>query len=217
MMQKQHISSALGWVQTKSKPIFSETEIKAFKTLGGLLLAIIAGAGVLALAATAPNVIGAIGKLSTTRLKGKNYSKSEKSKKAARAIYYLKRSGLIKIKRTAKEILLSLTGKGKQKLEKINFETLRVKPQKRWDGKWWLIAADIPTKAHKISADLFRKKLKEMAFYSLQRTLWLFPFDPRPEVQFIAAHYGIDKFVTVMEVNRLDKSDEKILKTHFNF
>jgi hypothetical protein len=199
----------------KATAILSETEIKVFKSLASVALALIAGAGILTLAVVAPNLLGAIGKISTLRFKGKGLSKTQKAKKATQTIYYLKKSGLIRIKRTSKEIFLSLTEKGKKQLQKIDFDILRVRPQQKWDRKWWLVAADIPTKAHKVSADLFRKKLKEMHFWGLQRTLWLYPFDPTGEIQFIAEHFGIQKYVTVMEVNRLDRADEKFLKKHF--
>ena len=58
-------------------------------------------------------------------------------------------------------------------------------------------------------------KLKDMGFYPLQRTLWFYPFDPRKELESVLRRYDIGRFVTVMEVNRLDKSDEKIMKKYF--
>jgi len=215
-MKTQKISTSLGYAQKKPQRIFSDAEVKVFKTLAGLTLALVAGAGIITLAAVAPNLLSAIGKIATTRIKGKNLTKFQKSKKAVEAVYYLKKSGLIRIRRSPKEIIFSLTKKGRQKLDKINFNILRVKKESKWNGKWWLAAADIPTKPHKRSADLFRKKLKEMGFYGLQRTLWLYPFDPKVEIQFIASHYGIGKYITVMEVNRLDKEDERRLKKHFS-
>ena len=212
---RQKISKTFGFSFGKPKPIFSETEIKAFKSLALLALAMVALACTATLAVVAPNLIGAIGKMATSRFKGSNLIKKEKSKKSVEVFYYLKKSGLIKVKKTPTEIWLSLTGKGKQRLKNLKFDILRIKPQAKWDKKWWLVAADIPTKNYKTAADLFRKKLKEMGFWSLQRTLWLYPFDPRDEVQFIAKHYGIQNFITAMEVSRLDSEDEKALKNHF--
>lgn len=214
-MIKPKISRALGVSFKKSKPFFSEMEIKAFKTVGGLVLALVAAAGIMALAVVAPNLIGAIGKLSTGRFRGKSYTQKERRKKVAQTIYYLKKSGMIKFKKTSKDILLFLTSKGKHKLKAENFNALRIHTQAKWDKKWWLVAADIPTKTHRRGADLLRAKLKEMGFMSLQRTLWLYPFDPRQEVQFIAEHFGVEKFLTVMEVNRADRQDEDNLKKHF--
>jgi hypothetical protein len=78
------------------------------------------------------------------------------------------------------------------------------------------VAADIPTKDHRQGADLLRRKLKQMGFYPLQRSLWFYPFDPRPEIEFICREFGVANFVTVMEINRLDVQDEKLLKKHFS-
>ncbi len=214
-MEIQKISKAIGYSYKKNKPIFSETEIKAFKTISGLVLALVATAGALTLAVVAPNLISAIGSLSTKKFSGKNYTKKEKQKRITQSIYYLKKSGMVKFKRTTKDIFLQLTQKGKQKLEIINFDKIRVESKNKWDSKWWLIAGDIPTEDHRSGADLFRRKLKEMGFKSLQRTLWMYPFDPKNEVEFVANHFGIGKFVTIMEVSNMDRQDESILKKHF--
>ena len=75
------------------------------------------------------------------------------------------------------------------------------------------MAADIPTKEHKTAADALRRKLKEMNFYSLQRTLWFYPHDPRLEIDWIVRIYHIERFVTIMEISRLDLDDaEKMVK-----
>ena len=124
-------------------------------------------------------------------------------------------SGLIKFRGEGGDFKLKLTNKARKFLEKLNFRTIQVGKQKTWDKKWWLIVADIPTKEHRLGADQFRKKLKDMGFYFLQRTVWFYPFDPRKEIQFISETYGIQKFITVMEVSRLDVEDERRMKQFF--
>src|ERR1051326_1331816 len=175
-------------------------------------MAIIAAGGIVALSAAAPNLIGALGKINSSL---KHLSKKDKAERIKREIYYLKKSGQIKIKRTAKEVFISLTRLGRKKLPKIAFHSLHIPKQKHWNHRWWQVAADIPTKDYRNAADALRTKLKQMGFYSLQRTLWFYPFDPRRELQFLINHYRISQFVTVMEVSRLDKADERILKSHF--
>jgi hypothetical protein len=54
-----------------------------------------------------------------------------------------------------------------------------------------------------------------MGFYPLQRTLWLYPFDPREEIRFVVEHFGISQFVTVLEISRMDKEDESRMKDFF--
>jgi DNA-binding transcriptional regulator PaaX len=132
-----------------------------------------------------------------------------------RAFYYLRDSGLVKFHGESSNLKISLTEKAKKFLVKVGFRTASVNKPKVWDKKWWLVAADIPTKEHRLGADQFRAKLKNMNFYFLQKSLWIYPYDPRKEIKFIAETYGIERFITVMEINRLDVEDESKAKQFF--
>lgn len=193
----------------------SPEQIQKLKTISAVALAIVGVAGVVTLSAIAPNIFIAIERLFLEKSSSRKLSKREKDQKVAKTFYYLKRSGLIKMKPTGQDFLIFLTRFGKKRMEKLNIDTLIVPEPKFWDGKWWQVAADIPTKEYKKGADLLRKKLKEMRFFPLQRTLWFYPYNPRKEVGFIIRHYGIEQFVTVMEVSRLDKDDERKMKKFF--
>jgi len=88
--------------------------------------------------------------------------------------------------------------------------------KRKWNKRWWLIASDIPTKTHRKAAERLRSKFRSMGFYSMQKSLWIYPFDPTIEIQKICEYYNVLKFVTVMEIYRLDKSDkEKLMKFFF--
>lgn len=200
----------------EKKPRFTEEQIERFKSASAVALALIGVAGVVLLSAVAPNIFIAIDKLFLKkRYPHHKFSKREKDRKLADIFYYMKRSGQIKMKLTGKDILVSLSKRGWRRLEKLNFEAIQIPRPKIWDGNWWQVAADIPTKKYKRGADLLRQKLKDMKFYPLQRTLWFHPFDPRKEIEYIANYYNIGQFVTVMEINRLDKQDEDLLKDFF--
>ena len=146
---------------------------------------------------------------------GRKLSNDQTRDKVTRTVYYLKENKFIRMKRTRQDFKIFLTRLGKKKLKKFDFQSLKIPIRKIWDGRWWQIAADIPTKKHKRAADLFRRKLKEMSFFPLQRTLWFYPYDPRAEIEEVAHHYQIGNFVTGMEISRLDKDDERKLKVFF--
>lgn len=210
----------IGTVIRKSTPLekqprFTEKQVEKFKTVSTVVLGIVGVAGAIALSAVAPNIFVAIDKLFLQKRPHRKFSKKEKDLKVAQTFYYMKRSGQIKMKLKGNDFVIALTKLGKRRLKKLQFETLRILPQKSWDGKWWQAAADIPTKKYKRGADLLRQKLKDMKFYPLQRTLWFYPYDPREEVEYIANYYNIGRFVTVMEVSRLDKQDEKPMTAFF--
>lgn len=193
----------------------TDEQKRLVRTVAGAALGVVAATGIVALAAVAPNIFEAVDKVYKFA-KGKKYSFKEKQEKTADAFYYLKRHGLIQIKSNKSSLYAQITKKGRDKMEKLNLDTLRVKRQTSWNGKWWLVAADIPTKEHRWAADLLRKKIKQMQFYPLQRTLWLYPYDPVREIEFLSQYFGIARFVTVMEVSRLDKDDEQKLKKFFS-
>ncbi len=197
------------------EPILSEEQIGKLKTVGTIVLAIIAGAGIVTLIAIAPNVLGAMNKLLVRKHPNRVFKKREKDIKMTQAFYYLKRSGQIKMTCAGRDFKIVLTKLGKKRLRKLNIETMTITKPKFWNGYWWQVAADIPTKKHKRGADLFRQKLKDLQFYPLQRTLWFYPYDPRGEIEFIANYFNIGRFVTVMEINRLDREDEKRMQHFF--
>lgn len=213
---KYQIGTTLRKMDPNKDPIFnlSKEQIRLIGDASKIILAIIAAAGTITLAAVAPNIFIALDKL--YKLKGKKYTKRQKEIKTAQTFYYLKKSGLIKFAKNTNDVRLFLSSLGKKKVEQIKFESLSVTKSKRWDGKWWQVAADIPTKECRQGADALRYKLKQMGFCSLQRTLWFYPYDPRKQIEIVAEHYGISKFVTVMEINRMDVQDEKVLKKYFN-
>lgn len=196
-------------------PKLSEEQIERIKTASTAALIIIGVAGAVALSAIAPNILVAIGKIFLKKSPKKRFSKKEKDRKISKTIYYLKSSGLIRMRPTKHDFVIYLTSRGKKRLDKLSLDTITVSKPKSWDGKWWQIAADIPTEDYRWAADLFRDKLKELKFYPLQRTLWFYPYDPRKEIEFIIQTYGIERFVTVMEINRLDRDDEHKIKKYF--
>lgn len=195
-------------------PHLTREQAEKIHSIVGTALVIIGAAGAITIAAMAPNLIWALGKIAKD-IKSVKFNQKEKTKKVAQTLYYLKRHNLIKFKPEKGDFWISLTDFGKKRLAKTGFYALSVPKQKKWDGKWWQVAADIPTLTHRAGADLLRQKLKNMGFYSLQRTLWFYPFDPRKELEFICQHYGVGQFVTVMEVSRMDMDDEKKLKDYF--
>lgn len=192
----------------EKKPILTPEQIESLKTAGGVALAILLAAGILTLSAVAPNIFSAFGKLFMKK-RGRAYTRKELEQQVTRTFYYLKKTGLVKMRPTAGDFKIYLTTLAKRKIKHMQFDTLQVQKPKKWDKKWWQVAADIPTKEHKSGADALRRKLKEMNFYPLQRTLWFYPFDPRLEVDWIIRVYRIERFVTIMEINRLNRDDEE--------
>lgn len=192
----------------------SHEQIAHMKRASEIILSVIAVAGMATLAVVAPNALQILSKGVYRRHK-RYYTTAEKHKKMADSFHYLKRSGFIRMQRTSKGWRFYLTPKGHKRLEKAKFENLHIPKPKTWDMSWWLVAADIPTKTSRIGADCLRNKLKQMGFFPLQRTLWLYPHDPCAELEFVVKEYNVEHFVTVMQVQKLDKEDAAAATKHF--
>jgi hypothetical protein len=145
----------------------------------------LAVAGMVYIAASSPyftlNLIKALGRR----------NKSEK-KKVYNAFYKLKREGCIKINRKGPQIYISLTEKGKKKAGWLQIDSLKIKKPKRWDGKWRIIIFDI-SELNKIIREAFRGKLKELGFYPLQKSVWIYPYDCRDEIELLREFFGLSK------------------------
>ncbi len=215
MTNKSHLNIGKMLKAQKAGERFSlsEEQLATLKRTAEVALAVIAVIGIATLVVAAPNVLGAIDKLFIKKHR-RRLRTSELREKTSQAFYYLKRSGLIRLKKDGRDWRVLLTSLGTKKINKIFSDVRRIPKPKKWNKKWWLVAADIPTKNYRQGADLLRRKLKELGFCPLQRTLWLFPYDPRIEIQFLSDLYHISQFVTVMEVNRLDKNDEQKAKLY---
>lgn len=176
---------------------------------------IIAGVlGAVGLLFTAPNALKLFAPLLRRKYK-RPLTAKEQRQKMLKTFYYLKQTGQIRIEEGGTGLVARLTQKGRRRFKQLQAEVHSIAKPLMWDGMWWLVAADIPTKEYRIAADMFRIKLKELQFYSLQRTFWMHPFDPRKELEYIANKYSIGRFITVMQVNKVDTQDKKKLLTYF--
>lgn len=215
MYYKQTINSVIGRAIPKVRANgLTREQIEKLKKISEVALALLAVGGILTLTAIAPNIFVAIDKifLKNHRRKPRH---EEKKQIAAKTIYYLRTRKYISMRVTGGDFRVRLTRLGKKRVGNLEFENLTVPLPKKWDRKWWQVAADIPTKKYKSYADLFRRKLKVMNFFPFQRTLWYYPYDPREEIEWIASNLKIVNFVTVMEVSRLDLEDEKRMMGYF--
>jgi len=117
-------------------------------------------------------------------------------------IQKLYRSKLVKLKKNPDgSFTMILTDKGKLKALKFHFA---MKIQKsRWGGKWWFVIFDIPEKIKKLR-DALRWKLKELGFYELQKSVFIFPYECKDEIEFIIEFFNLRKFVRYGVLESID-------------
>lgn len=109
-------------------------------------------------------------------------------------------------------IKVILTKKGEEYALQFNIEEMKIKKPTSWDGKWRVVLYDIPEK-RKRAREALRKKLKELGFYEMQKSVLVFPYHCRDEIDFVVEFFEVRNFVRYGEMVNL--TNESGLKIHF--
>lgn len=169
------------------------------------VLALAAIAGVVVIAAVAPNIFAAFGRRGHRRfIPQKGFGKTAS---------YLKEKGFAAVKRQGEKYTVTLMAKGRERVIQHSFHQLIIKKPKSWDGNWRIITFDIPEK-YKWSREGFRRKLKELGFYHFQKSVFVSPYPCSEEVDFISSLFNISNFVHHIETNKL--TNDGALRNYFN-
>lgn len=168
----------------------------------GIIYAISA-VGVLALAVALPGLPAAFGPF----LKSGKYHKNQ----IQRTFKTLEHNKLISITEESGKTVIRLTKNGKEKLLKYQLDDLKLNKPKKWDGKWRMVIFDIP-EDFKTNRTVFVYKLKELGFVSLQKSVWVWPYDCEDEIDFLKEIYEIRPYVRVVRADYLDIQSDLIKK-----
>lgn len=128
-------------------------------------------------------------------------------KKIADALYNLEQKGYLKSRNKGRSRKWALTKKGWIKLIKLKIKSKNCQKKKKWDGKWRLVAFDIPEKYRK-TRDMLRLYLYAMGFKSLQKSVFITQEDILDEVKRLIEACEMEPFVQFMEVVKWKPSKE---------
>lgn len=157
-------------------------------------------AGIISIACTSPYFIP---KLIKYFLRSQHY-KVLNEKKFADSFNYLKKKNLIEIEKDDYDIKITLTKEGRRRVGKYQIDNLIIKKPKVWDKLWRVVIFDI-SDSQRIKRNAFRRKLKEMGFYSLQKSVWVHPFNCSKEINFLRDFFGLDnKQIEILLVKRIE-------------
>ncbi len=87
------------------------------------------------------------------------------------------------------EMTLVINGKGRRKVLAYDIKNLKLNKKNKWDGKFRVIIFDIP-ESKKAARENLRRKLKELDFYKLQKSVFISPFECKDEINYIKHSYG---------------------------
>lgn len=173
------------------------------KLTKAVLLVVAAGA-VTAAALMAPNAL----QVFRPFIRSTRRSNDERER-VRRALARLRARRMVTVEWKGDEAFLRVTANGRHALRRIEFETLAIARPARWDGKWRIVAFDIPEKQGKARQAL-RWKLEQLGFLRMQRSVFVHPHRCRDEVDFLTDFFHIAPFVQYIETSDLDHREGSI-------
>ena len=127
------------------------------------------------------------------------------------AIGRLNKKRLVELDQRGNELYLKITENGKKLIKNFDYDNIELPYDKKWDKKWRMIIFDIPEKKSK-ERRAFSVKLKDLGFYPLQESVFIYPYDCRDEIDFICNFLSIDNYVNYCTLETLDKKEGDLRK-----
>lgn len=184
----------------------SVRKIKAKHYTQQVLLYLLA-AGILTLAGGGP----AVGWKVTKKIFGTN---KRSKKKRTDTFQYLRRSGLIEWRREGHDIVIALTEEGRKRAGKYQIDELALERPRKWDNRWRIVVFDIPNSSTLVR-NVFRRKLKELGFYALQKSIWVYPHKCEEEIALLRDFLGADPSqIRFIEAGKIER--DKVLRKYFS-
>lgn len=116
-----------------------------------------------------------------------------------KAIADLKRYGYLEEVEQKGQRKLRLSKKGQLRIWRPN-------PKKEWDGRFRIVAFDIPEERKK-TRDLFRTKLRILGFKSWQKSVWISPYDISEPLEELLELLDLEEEVDYFIAEAMTKSD----------
>lgn len=109
-------------------------------------------------------------------------------------------------------IKITLRRRGKQVALTYALDDLRIKKPAIWDGKWRLVIFDIPN-FQKRARDALHMQLENLGFYSLQKSVFTYPYSCEDQIDFIGKIFGVREYILFATI--CDFEGEEKLKHFF--
>lgn len=109
-------------------------------------------------------------------------------------------------------VMINLTEKGRLKALNRKLDNIKGKKEK-WDGKWRMVAFDIPER-YKKGRDALRRRLKESGFTELQKSVFITRYDCLKEIQMLVEFFNMHQYVRFGTLDFIDNENyfKKVFK-----
>ena len=106
------------------------------------------------------------------------------------------------------EIFYRLTPIGCRQVNRYRFKTLKIS-DKKWDGWWRIIVFDIPEEK-RVGRDALRKKLKILGFYSLQKSVFIYPFQCEREIEILGDYFNVSEYIELFLTRSIGQREKEL-------
>ncbi len=103
-------------------------------------------------------------------------------------------------------VVVSLTSRGRLRALNVCFRNFYNRKEK-WDGKWRMVAFDIPDECKK-GRNALRYRLRLGGFYEFQESLFLYPYDCKKEIDDFIKLFKLEKYVRFGLLESIDNEKE---------
>jgi DNA-binding transcriptional regulator PaaX len=136
------------------------------------------------------------------------FTGKEKKYRFRKTLNRMKEQKLVKMYYKDDKEVVEITEKGKKRLLKYEFDEMKIKTPKKWDRLWRIVIFDIPEKRKK-ARNAINLKLKDLGFHPIQKSTFIYPYECRNEIDFVAEHFFARKYINYMVVKEID-NDSKL-------
>lgn len=172
-------------------------------------LKILKAGAVIATAFIAPNAVKVLKDFVKEDDEWSDYYPSSLEKMTLRLL----RKGEVEVVYRKDQPVVKITEKGITQTLKYDLENFTIKKPKKWDGKWRMVIFDLPVEYSK-EREIFRDKLKQVGFYQMQKSVYLYPFPCEKEIKYLREVLNIPHFVKLAIINKMENDEDlrKIFK-----
>jgi DNA-binding transcriptional regulator PaaX len=168
-------------------------------TIAKYILMAVGMAGLLTVAIIAPNSIQML------KLFGIG-KRQYKPRSIYQTLKRLERQKFIETREKNSKTFISITTNGKKRLLEYEFDNMTIKKPAKWDKKWRVIAFDIPESKRTARAAL-RKKLFDLGFKKLQRSVFIYPYSCKNEIDFVGEFFGVQQYISFIEADYISNDN----------
>ena len=105
-----------------------------------------------------------------------------------------------------------LTEAGHRRALRYNIDQLTIGKPRAWDKKWRVVMFDVPEKRRR-GRDALRLKLKELGFFEWQKSVFVYPYPCRDQIDFVVEFFELRTNVRFAEL--INPTNEAELKLQF--